>query len=111
MPRRLKPLGKGELEVLRLVRENHPVTVREVAQRVAESGGQARTTTLTVMERLRSKGYLRRRKVDGVNQYTALHGLAVVMAHRYRMFRNRCHIMLRRGSSIAASHQGVRNIV
>ena len=62
-------LGQAEWEILRHVAENHPVSVREVADHVAQTKGQARTTVLTVMERLRAKGYLSRRKRDGVYQY------------------------------------------
>jgi predicted transcriptional regulator len=36
---------------------------------VAETSGQARTTVLTTMERLRRKGYLCRKKVQGVYRY------------------------------------------
>lgn len=62
-------LGKQEWEILRHIVENHPATVRDVAHWAAETQGLARTTILTVMERLRQKRYLKRRKVDGVFQY------------------------------------------
>ena len=41
----------------------------ELADHVAATSGQARTTVLTTMERLRRKGYLRRKKVQGVYRY------------------------------------------
>jgi predicted transcriptional regulator len=63
-------LGQVEWEILRFVSEHHPVTVREVADHMAASRGQARTTVLTVMERLRAKGFLVRRKQAGVYQYS-----------------------------------------
>jgi predicted transcriptional regulator len=63
-------LGKAEWEILRHVIDNHPVTVREVADYAAETQGLARTTILTVMERLRKKHFLTRRKVDGIYQYS-----------------------------------------
>jgi predicted transcriptional regulator len=66
-PRYFSP---GEWEVLQYIMEHHPVTVREVAEPFAETHGHARTTVLTIMERLREKGYLTRRKVTGVNQYS-----------------------------------------
>jgi predicted transcriptional regulator len=65
-----EPLGRLELEVLRYVADHPPASVREVATHFAETSGQARTTLLTVMERLRGKGYLKRRKVAGVHRYT-----------------------------------------
>lgn len=55
-------LGEQELEVLRYVTDNAPVSVREVADMFGAPRGLARTTILTVMERLRKKGHLSRRK-------------------------------------------------
>jgi predicted transcriptional regulator len=66
-PRYFSP---AEWEVLQYIIEHHPITVREVAERFAETHGHARTTVLTMMERLREKGYLIRRKVEGVNRYS-----------------------------------------
>src|SRR5580692_5150435 len=63
------PLGHLQLDVLQYIADHHPITVREVATRFAETSGQARTTVLTVMERLRAKGYLTRRKSGGVHRY------------------------------------------
>jgi len=60
-------LGKAELEVLKYVQERAPVSVREVA---AGFDQLARTTILTVMERLRDKKLLDREKVDGVYRYS-----------------------------------------
>jgi predicted transcriptional regulator len=82
MPPPREVLGHLEIDVLQHVADHHPITVREVARHFAETSGQARTTILTVMERLRAKGYLGRRKVNGVHQYSPkiakaelLHGL------------------------------------
>ena len=66
-PRYFSP---AEWEVLQYIIEHHPIPVREVAEQFAETHGHARTTVLTLMERLREKGYLTRRKVDGVNRYS-----------------------------------------
>ncbi|MCP3139633.1 BlaI/MecI/CopY family transcriptional regulator [Pyxidicoccus xibeiensis] len=66
-----KPVGEQELVVLRYVAEHGPATVGEVAERFGEAQGLARSTILTVMERLRLKGYLTRRKVEGVFQYAS----------------------------------------
>ncbi|MBZ4421652.1 BlaI/MecI/CopY family transcriptional regulator [Myxococcus sp. RHSTA-1-4] len=67
----MKPVGEQELAVLRYVAEHGPATVGEVAERFGEPQGLARSTILTVMERLRQKGYLTRRKVEGVYQYAS----------------------------------------
>jgi BlaI family transcriptional regulator, penicillinase repressor len=66
-PRYFSP---AEWELLQYILEHHPITVREVAAQFAETHGHARTTVLTMMERLREKGYLTRRKVNGVNRYS-----------------------------------------
>lgn len=63
----MKPnnLGEQELLVLRFVSDNAPITVRKTVERFGEPRGLARTTILTVMERLRKKGYLTRKAVLG----------------------------------------------
>jgi len=65
-----QPLGDQQLEALRFVAENSPITVGEMARAYGNPRGLARTTVLTVMERLRTKGYLTRRKVRGVFYYS-----------------------------------------
>ena len=67
----MKPplLGEQELEVLRYMADHAPIAVREVAAQFGEPRGLARTTILTVMERLRKKGFLTRTKEDGAFQY------------------------------------------
>lgn len=67
-----KAVGEQELAVLRYVAEHGPATVGEVAERFGEAQGLARSTILTVMERLRNKGHLTRQKVDGVYQYSSM---------------------------------------
>jgi predicted transcriptional regulator len=57
------------MDVLKYGLEHAPITVRDTAKHFAETSGQARTTILTVMERLRGKGYFTRRKEAGVHQY------------------------------------------
>lgn len=66
-----KTLGKVELELLQYVDENQPVTVRQVADYWFEKTGQARTTVLTVMERLKEKGFLSRKKINNVFHYSS----------------------------------------
>ena len=64
-----RSLGAAELDVLTFVSEDFPVSVREVMQGLAPTHRYARTTVLTVLERLRQKGYLTRERKDGVNCY------------------------------------------
>ncbi len=64
-------LGELELAVLKVVWDQPGSTVQEVARFMAEQRDCARTTILTVMQRLHAKGFLRRRKVRGIHRYTA----------------------------------------
>ncbi|MGD9127976.1 MAG: BlaI/MecI/CopY family transcriptional regulator, partial [Planctomycetia bacterium] len=75
-------LGQAQLEILRYIMDHHPISVREVADHAARTKGLSRTTILTVMERLREKRYLTRRKKEGVYRYSptisaskVLHGI------------------------------------
>ena len=56
--------------ILQYIVDHHPVTVRQVADHAAQFQGVVRTTVLNVMERLRRKGILKRKKVNGVFQYS-----------------------------------------
>jgi len=58
------------LQVLRYISDHHPATMREVAAHFKQAAGHARTTVITMMERLRRKGYLKRRKAGGTYQYS-----------------------------------------
>jgi predicted transcriptional regulator len=80
------PLGDQELEVLRFVAEHAPASVREVAQQFGQPRGLARTTILTVMERLRGKGYLSRTKQGTVFRYAPRLPQAEVMQGLVREF-------------------------
>ena len=62
-------LGDQELTLLRYVTDHAPVTVREAAEQFGEPHNLARTTILTMMERLRQKNYLTRFKDQGAFQY------------------------------------------
>lgn len=64
------PVGRVELEILRYVSEHHPIKVGLVAAHFTETKGYVRTTVLNMMERLRAKGYLKRRKEGGVYRYS-----------------------------------------
>jgi predicted transcriptional regulator len=63
------PLGEQELDTLRFVAERAPISVGEAAKQYGAQRGLARTTVMTVMERLRVKGYLSRSRVKGVFVY------------------------------------------
>jgi predicted transcriptional regulator len=62
--------GALELEVLNVIWENPACTVADVAGRLSRRQ-YARTTILTVIQRLHAKSLLRRRKEAGVFRYSA----------------------------------------
>lgn len=64
-------IGRAESDVLRFVAEKGSASVTEVGDFLAETKGQTRNTALNMMERLRTKGFLDRRKEDGVFRYFA----------------------------------------
>lgn len=68
--RRVQSIGDQELALLRFVDEAGHATVGQAAERFGVPRGLARSTVLTMMERLRKKSHLRRRLVDGVYRYT-----------------------------------------
>ena len=67
-----RSIGDQELALLRYVAEQGPLTVGQVAEGFGEPRGLARSTVLTMMERLRQKGHLDREPVDGVFRYFSL---------------------------------------
>ncbi len=62
-------LGEQEIEVLKYVSQMGQTSVRDAATYFEEQRGLARTTVMTVMERLRKKGYLSRSKQNGLFVY------------------------------------------
>jgi predicted transcriptional regulator len=62
-------IGEQELTLLRHIADRGSVTVGEAAEAFGTPRGLARSTVLTMMERLRAKGHLGRRMVDGVYRY------------------------------------------
>lgn len=62
---RRKSIGDQELAVLQYIAEHGDASVGEVAAGFGEERGLARSTVLTMMERLRAKAFLKRRQVDG----------------------------------------------
>ncbi len=64
-------VGEQELALLRHIADRGAVTVGETADEFGGGRGLARSTVLTMMERLRRKGYLSRRMAQGVFRYSA----------------------------------------
>jgi predicted transcriptional regulator len=65
-------IGEQELTLLRYIADRGTATVGEAVDEFGTSRGLARSTVLTMMERLRRKGYLSRRMTQGVYRYRAL---------------------------------------
>jgi predicted transcriptional regulator len=64
-------LGDQELALLTFIAERGSATVGEVADEFGTPRGLARSTVLTMMERLREKRRLTRRRVEGVFRYSS----------------------------------------
>lgn len=69
--RKIPSLGEQEMDILKYVGVHAPISVREVALYFEQEKQLARTTVLTVMERLRKKGFLSRSQIDGVFKYSS----------------------------------------
>src|SRR4051812_34301368 len=79
-------LGEQELEILRFISQHAPVTAGRVVDGYGEERGLARSTILTVIERLRKKGYVTRRKRAGVYHFSARQSQTEVLqglVHRF----------------------------
>ena len=86
MPKQQAPLGELELAVLKAIWEHQPVTVQQVAEIIGERRGSARTTVLTVMQRLHAKKYLKRQKADGLFQYSTTQARGKVISRLIEQF-------------------------
>jgi predicted transcriptional regulator len=82
--RPLKSIGDQELALLRFVGDAGRATVGQAAEGFGQPRGLARSTVLTMMERLRKKGHLTRKLQDGLYHYAprTAHGVAVREAVR-----------------------------
>jgi predicted transcriptional regulator len=70
MTKKQKNLGELELLILKTVWDTPDCTVQEIADVVNLQRAVARTTVLTVMQRLQAKGFLKRRKKKGIYRYS-----------------------------------------
>jgi BlaI family penicillinase repressor len=61
--------NETELELLKLLWREAPLSAREIQDRLPDSLGWAASTTRTVLERMRTKGLLDRRDAHGVAVY------------------------------------------
>lgn len=68
--KKMPSLGQQEMDILKYVSDHAPIAVRDVALFFEKEKKLARTTVLTVMERLRKKGFLHRAQVNGHFKYS-----------------------------------------
>ncbi len=86
MAKSTQGLGELELTVLKTIWQSDGCTVQEVAEIIARKRKCARTTILTVMQRLHAKGYLRRAKRNGVFRYYPTEAKGKVMGGLVKQF-------------------------
>jgi len=86
MAKKPSRLGELELAVLKTIWEHQPCTVQQVANILSKRRGCARTTVLTVMQRLHAKNFLKRRKVGRLFQYVPTEGRNKVMSRLIGQF-------------------------
>ena len=86
MEQKAQTLGQLELEVLKIVWDKQGCTVPEAAEVLAKQKGYARTTILTVIQRLHKKGFLNRKKEEGVFHYYPTEKKTTVLGKLARQF-------------------------
>ena len=69
-----RTIGDQELALLRYVAEHGPISVGDAAEQFGAPRGLARSTVLTVMERLRKKRRLIRKRSGRVYLYSSVEG-------------------------------------
>ncbi len=85
MPPRDVELGEAELQVLRVLWDHSPASVREVREHLHERGRKvAYTTVLTFLSRLEQKGYVRSDKSGMAYLYRPVLSREKVTRHRLR---------------------------
>ena len=79
-------IGEQELALLRHIADRGAISVAEAVEEFGAGRTLARSTVLTMMERLRKKGQLSRRLVDGVYRYRARTSSANLLKGAVRQF-------------------------
>ncbi|HPC81735.1 MAG TPA: BlaI/MecI/CopY family transcriptional regulator [Thermoanaerobaculaceae bacterium] len=65
-------LSRAELDLMKILWAGGSLSAREIHERIPAELGWAYTTTRTVLDRLVTKGVVRRESVHGINVYTPL---------------------------------------
>ncbi|MBN2686415.1 MAG: BlaI/MecI/CopY family transcriptional regulator [Pontiellaceae bacterium] len=79
-------LGQLELDVLKIIWDKQECTVPEAAEILSEKRDYAKTTILTVIQRLYKKGFLTRVKRGGIFHYLPTQKKEVVLGNLAQQF-------------------------
>ena len=82
-------LSRDEYDILRALWKNGKMTVREVHDQVQSAYGWAYTTTKTMMDRMATKGLLRRESFHGIFLYKPLISRPAGLARMIEFFADR----------------------
>ncbi len=89
MTKKQETLGELELEVMKILWERGRSSVLQVSEQLSKQKGYARTTILTILQRLHKKGFLKRKKEDGVYRYEPTQKRQQVMGKLLNQFIDR----------------------
>jgi predicted transcriptional regulator len=86
MSKNKQSLGELELEVLKIVSQLQPCTVSQIIEIMNKRRGSARTTILTVIQRLENKRFVTRRKIEGIFNYRTTSNISAVLIGLTKQF-------------------------
>ncbi len=86
MAENLQTLGELELTVLKTIWQNDGCTVQQAVEMVCQTRKCARTTILTVIQRLHAKKFLTRKKTAGIYRYYATEKPQTVLGGLVKQF-------------------------
>jgi len=89
MAKKQENLGELELEVMKILWDRGRSSVLQVAEKLSKQKGYARTTILTIIQRLHKKGFLKRKKENGVYRYEPTQKRQQVMGRLLNQFIDR----------------------
>lgn len=73
--------SEAELEILNLIWELEPTTVRDIHERIAQTRDVGYTTVLKQVQRLTEKGAIAKEVRDGIHYYTSIAKQTEVKQH------------------------------
>ncbi len=86
MARMPQDITDAELAVQQVVWDEQPTTIRRITDALYPRGGVAEYATVQkLLDRLESKGFVRRSRGDGVNVFSAVMGREDLIGRRWRV--------------------------